>query len=257
MRREAAHEGGREWQACVRYVLVAAAVFAALTAGRAFALKPAGAEAPLEMAATLALPEVGTVNSPKRLLKQRQGIRLLGNAARGVLPPPGRREAGRWKVGAMERESLAAAGGFRNDGRISTPDAILESPIDLCDRALDVAYLAPGEIAKVLGRHDRSLVGFSVVETDVLAGLALRSGGVAGTVERTRAGIRFLGGLAVVLIGEHVLVGGMDRRALRGAARGGSRGRRDSGARQALLGGREGRRRPREAAPRPGARHRT
>lgn len=311
-------------QGCVRFVLLSATVFAALAMGWAFALRPAGSEAPLEKAAILALLGAGTVLSVKSLLKQRSEIRLLEDAARGIPPEHGKRGAAvgvlqpttgavltapfsgepallyayavsrmadfrtgsgkvrktsvkayegeamapcevktawggvrileppvlaaarktwkgpeavaraeawfasaafhevvspgtvgavRRKVEAEERESLASTGGFRYDGRISNPAAILESPVDLREWELDEARFAPGETVTVLGRYDESRGGFTAVPTDVLAGVALYAGGVAETVGRKRTGIRFLGGLAVALLVAQAFVGGEELRA--------------------------------------------
>lgn len=45
---------------------------------------------------------------------------------------------------------------------------------------------------------------------DVVAGVRLRRGGVAGEIRRKRTGIRFLGGLALVLFAAQAIVGGGD-----------------------------------------------
>ena len=123
---------------------------------------------------------------------------------------PGTVGAMRRKVDAEERESLASTGGYRSDSRISNPDAILESPIDLRLWELEEARFAPGESVTVIGRYDGSRAGFTAVPTDVLAGVALYAGSVAENVGRKRNGIRFLGGLALVLLGAQAIVGGKD-----------------------------------------------
>lgn len=310
-------------QGCVRFLLLSAAVFGALTGAWAFGLKPLDGEPPWERAAVLGLLGLGTVLSVKSLLKQRAEIRLLEDARRGLPPTHGKRGAAvgelhpttdavlagpfsgkpalvysyvvsrmadvspphgkrhkttvkayegdamapcevrtafgavrileppvlaavgktfagpeavararayldeapfveivspgtvgemRRRVGAEERESLAATGGFRYDGRISNPDALLESPIDLSAWELSETRVAPGEPVALLGRYDDARCGFTAVPTDALAGVALYTGGVDGTVRRKRAGIRFLFALALVLLAAQALVAGRDVR---------------------------------------------
>ncbi len=101
----------------------------------------------------------------------------------------------RRKVEAEERESLAATGGYRYDGRISNPGALLESPIDLRAWELSETRFAPGESVTLLGRYDDSRCGFTAVPTDVLAGVALYKGSVTENVRRKRMGVRFLASL--------------------------------------------------------------
>ncbi len=118
----------------------------------------------------------------------------------------------RRKVEAEERESLAATGGYRYDGRISNPHALLESPIDLRTWELSETCFAPGESVTLLGRYDDSLCGFTAVPTDVLAGVALCKGSVAENVRRKRMGVRFLTAVAVVLLAVQAVVAGRDVR---------------------------------------------
>lgn len=122
----------------------------------------------------------------------------------------------RRKVEAEERESLAATGGYRYDGRISNPEAHLETPIDLHRWELSEIRFAPGETVTLLGRYDASRGGFTAVPTDVLAGVTLYEGSVAGHVRRKRMGIRFLAALALALLAAQGLVGGHDLRSRSG-----------------------------------------
>ena len=78
---------------CVLFLLLSGAVFAALTAAWAFALRPAGGEPPWEKGAWLGLLGLGTVLSLRGLLKERTEIRLIEEAASGTPPADGRRAA--------------------------------------------------------------------------------------------------------------------------------------------------------------------
>lgn len=304
---------------CVRFLLLSAVVFAALTATWAFALKPLDGELPWEKALVPGLLGLGTVLSVRSLLKQRAEIRLLEDARRGLPPTHGKRGAAvgelhpttdavlagpfsgepalvysyvvsrmaevsprhgkrhrttvkayegdamapcevrtafgavrileppilgavgkthagpeavararaylgaapfvevvspgtvgemRRKVEAEERESLAATGGYRYDGRISNPEALLESPIDLGAWELSETRFAPGDPVALLGRYDDTRCGFTAVPTDALAGVALYAGSAAENVRRKQAGVRFLAALALVFLVAQALVAG-------------------------------------------------
>jgi hypothetical protein len=117
----------------------------------------------------------------------------------------------RKRLEGEERESLAATGGYRFDRRIETPAAIdVESPIDLARWDLEESRFSPGEAVHVLGRWDAARGGFGPMPNDVVAGVRLGRGGVAEGVRRKRSGIRFLGGLGLVLLLAQAIVGGRE-----------------------------------------------
>ncbi len=308
---------------CVLFLLLSGAVFAALTAAWAFALRPAGGEPPWEKGAWLGLLGLGTVLSLRGLLKERTEIRLIEEAASGTPPADGRRAAAigelhpttdagltapfsaqpalvasyvvqrtarvspkhgkrrttavkafegeamapcevrtafgavrmleppvviaaatthagpdavaraaaylgaasfvdvvspgtvvemRKRVEAAQRASLDATGGYRTDCRISNPEAELESPLDLHLWSLDETRFAPGETVTVLGKFDANRGGFTAVPTDALDGVFLYRGGAAENVLAKRRGLRFLAGLAAVLLVAQGIVAGRDLR---------------------------------------------
>lgn len=137
-----------------------------------------------------------------------RAARYLGTATFLDIVSPGTIGEMRRKVEAEERESLAATDGFRYDGRISNPDAFLESPIDLRTWDLDETRFAPGETVNVLGKYDAVRGGFTAVATDVVDGVFLSRGGAVEIVGRKKAASSFLSGLALMLLAAQAIVAG-------------------------------------------------